>query len=87
MLICGVYGLEKSNSGILIYSPKPINGVPLTELRNICWRKAIYNFTWEGKGSQLAHVFVDGKKISSDSEHILLTMDKGIHEVKIVLKN
>ena len=87
MLICGVYGIEKSNNGILISSPKPINGVPLTELLNICWRKAIYNFHWEGQGSQLSHVFVDGKEINSGLENILLTRETGIHNVKIVLRN
>ena len=34
ILICGVYGLQKSKDGIKISTPEKIIGVPLTELNN-----------------------------------------------------
>ena len=85
MLVCGIYGIEKSSAGIRISSPKPINGTPLTELLNISWRNAIYNFHWEGKGSRLAHVFVDGKEIKAGTDPIILTQETGNHDVKVIL--
>jgi len=86
MLVCGVYGIEKSSTGIHISPPKPINGIPLTELLNICWRKAVYNFYWEGKGSHISMVLLDGNEIKPESDIFILKQKTSIHIVKIKLE-
>ena len=85
MLICGVYGLEKSKDGIRIVTPDKIRGVPLTELDNFRWREAVYNFKWIGNGKYIEEVTVDGNKIKSKSGVYWLTNKRGSHEVEIKL--
>ncbi|MCD4709690.1 MAG: hypothetical protein K8R52_02515 [Bacteroidales bacterium] len=87
MLICGVYGLEKSREGISISAPNQLDNVPLTELQNFCWRDAVYNFQWKGEGSQIRNIAVDGKEIKPESGVYILSADSGVHEVDIILGN
>jgi hypothetical protein len=85
MLICGIYGLEKSKDGITISAPEKIDGTPLTELKNFRWRKALYDFKWTGKGKNIKSVTIDGNEISSDRGIYILTDEMGIHKIKIEL--
>jgi len=85
MLVCGIYGLEKTKDGIVISEPSPIKDVPLTELSDIRWRNAVYNLHWIGQGTQIAQVIMDGKKIKAKSGKVTLTSKTGTHEVKIML--
>ncbi len=85
MLICGVYGLEKSKDGIKISAPEKIDGVPLTELKNFRWRKAIYNFKWIGEGKNIKSVTMDGNEIASKQGVYSLTDKIGSHKVEIEL--
>jgi hypothetical protein len=85
MLVCGIYGLEKSKDGILITAPGKIDDVPLTELREVCWRNAVYNFKWNGVGKQIVSVMVDGKSIRSPDGAFKLNDKWGTHEVNVNL--
>ena len=85
MLVCGVYGLEKNQHGIRISSPQQIGNIPVTELTNFCWRKAVYQFHWKGKGSQISKVTVDGRKLKPEAGHYTLTASSGVHDVEIIL--
>ncbi|MHB8338297.1 MAG: hypothetical protein ACYC49_09260 [Ignavibacteriaceae bacterium] len=85
MLICGIYGLEKSKDGITISAPEKIDGIPLTEPKNFRWCKAIYNFKWIGKGKHIKDVIIDGNRITSELDVYKLTGKDGSHEVKIEL--
>ena len=85
MLICGVYGLEKSKDGIKIVSPEKIDGTPLTMLQNFRWRKAIYNFKWIGEGKSIKSVTMDGNEIASKQGVYSLTDKIGSHKVEIEL--
>jgi hypothetical protein len=86
MLICGIYGIEKQKEGITISNPHGINQVPLTELLNFCWREAVYNFHWTGKGKNIRKVICDGEELK-ESDKWFLNSDKGIHEIEIILEN
>lgn len=85
MLICGVYGIEKSQNGISISPPESIEGNPLTELLNLHWRRAVYDFKWNGMGNHIKTVTVDGKKVAAKSGIYMLTSEVGNHEVAISL--
>ncbi len=85
MLICGVYGVEKSKDGISLTAPNEIDGTPLTELKNFCWRKAVYNFKWIGKGKNIKSITLDGNKITSTSGVYKLNKSHGSHKIEIVL--
>jgi hypothetical protein len=85
MLISGIYGIEKNKDCVLISSPVKMDTMPLTELKNFCWRKAVYNFKWVGKGKSIKNVFVDGKEISGKSGTYVLTNEIGKHNVEINL--
>ncbi|MGD8777355.1 MAG: hypothetical protein PVH88_00150 [Ignavibacteria bacterium] len=86
MLVCGIYGLEKSKDGILITSPAKIEGVPLTELNNFKWRDAVYNFSWQGDGSNIKKVTVNGKEIKSAEDGLYKLVDrKGNYNVEVFL--
>ncbi len=85
MLVCGIYGLEKSKDGILVTAPGKIDDVPLTELREVCWRNAVYNFKWSGAGKQITSVMVDGKSMRSSDETFKLNDKWGTHEVNVNL--
>jgi hypothetical protein len=85
MLICGIYGLEKSKDGILITAPEKIDGVPLTELKNVRWRGAVYNFEWRGNGNKLNRVMLDDKSIRKHRGAFNLNDNTGIHEVVVEL--
>jgi hypothetical protein len=85
MLVCGIYGLEKSKDGISVSPPSPIGNLPFTELKNLCWRDAVYNFSWTGKGRNIKKVIADGVEIKMISGKWLLVSDKGMHEVEVIL--
>jgi hypothetical protein len=85
MLICGIYGIEKNKEGIRISSPNPIENIPVTELLNVCWKKAVYNFRWEGKGNRIAYVLLDGRKVKSDHNTFVIDKNTGVHNVKITM--
>jgi hypothetical protein len=87
LLVCGIYGIEKTSEGVHISPPNPINGIPLKELLNVIWKNAAYNFHWEGPGNRIAQVMLDGKVVSPTAEYYLLSREAGIHEVKISMKN
>ncbi|NMB71934.1 MAG: hypothetical protein GYA22_07285, partial [Bacteroidales bacterium] len=86
MLVCGIYGIEKSREGILVSAPDPIPGVPFTELLHVCWRNAVYNFHWEGKGSRIVQVLTDGHRAEPVAGKFLLDQQSGEHEVKVLLE-
>jgi hypothetical protein len=83
MLVCGIFGIDKSKEGIRISAPNPVAGLPVTELLNVCWKDAIYNFRWEGKGNKIKQVQVDGKEIKGEAGKYLLTGRSGRHEVRV----
>lgn len=86
MLVCGVYGLEKTKDGIVITAPDKIADVPLTELRDFRWRQAVYDFQWSGVGKNIESVTVDGKKsILPTGRIFILTKKTGTHAVDIGL--
>ena len=87
-LIVGVCGLEKSQFGISIVAPKQLINSPINQLENMCWRNAIYNFEWKGKGEKIKKVSVDGKVIKAEADgNYLLKDSEGNHDVIIVLEN
>jgi len=86
MLVCGVYGLEKSRDGISISVPQKIDNVPLTEMLNFCWRDAVYNFHWKGEGSKISKVLINGDAVKPESGKYKLTAASGEHEVLIILE-
>jgi len=86
-LICGIYGLEKSKDGILITAPEKMDGVPLTELRNLRWREAVYNFEWRGDGKKIKRVMLDDKRIRKRHGIFNLNDETGIHEVIVELES
>ncbi len=86
MLVCGVYGLEKSRDGISISAPQKIDNVPLTEMLNFCWRDAVYNFHWKGEGSKISKVLINGDEVKPESGKYKLTATSGEHEVLIILE-
>jgi hypothetical protein len=85
MLICGIYGLEKSQAGITISPPSPITSLPLTELKNICWRDAVYHFTWTGEGTCIQKILCDGTEIATAQDKALLDYNQGVHQVEVIL--
>ena len=87
MLICGIYGIEKEKEGVLISNPHKIDNVPLTELLNFCWREAVYNFHWTGRGKHIKKIMCDANEVKSTSDKWLLISDKGVHDVEIMLDN
>jgi len=86
MLICGVYGLEKSRDGITISAPQKIDNIPLTELHNVCWRNALYNFRWKDEGTKISKVLINGNDVKPESGKYKLTATSGEHEVLIILE-
>lgn len=87
-LINGVYGVTKDAQGIHVTAPDKIKDLPLTELRNVTWRDATYDFSWKGTGSQIKRLSVDGKQIevrTPDAVSYLLDEPEGRHEVVIEL--
>jgi hypothetical protein len=87
MLVCGFYGLEKSSHGIIISDPDKIENLPLTELKNFCWRQAVYNFHWKGAGKRIQKVTCDGIDLHQTQGEWLLNSMKGTHEVEVALGN
>jgi hypothetical protein len=85
MLICGIYGLEKSKDGITISAPEKIDGVPLTELKNFHFKDAIYDFSWIGTGKHISNINVDGQSIKNETGNFMLTYNSGMHKVEIQL--
>jgi hypothetical protein len=87
MLVCGFYGLEKSKDGILISNPGKVGNQPLTELKNFCWRQAVYNFKWKGEGKKIQKIKFDGIDLKPVNGEWLLDSMKGTHQVEVVLGN
>ena len=85
MLICGVFGIEKSKDGISVIAPDPIAGRPVKELKDVCWRDALYSFTWHGEGTRIGRVTLDGELVTDVRGHYLLRSVSGTHKVNIVL--
>jgi hypothetical protein len=85
MLVCGIYGLEKSNDGITISAPEKIEGVPLTELKNFYLKKAVYDFTWTGNGKNIKSISVDGQNLKQENGGYTLKYNSGKHKVIIQL--
>jgi hypothetical protein len=85
MLIAGIYGIEKDKEGITLSDPDPLASVPLTELRNVRWRDAVYDFSWEGKGTKIRELKLDGKVLHSNSGTFSLHKSKGHHIVTVSL--
>jgi hypothetical protein len=85
LLICGIFRLEKSQDGITIVAPDPIAAVPLTELTNVRWRQATFNFKWSGTGEHIKGVTVDGEEVTSDSGVYRVAERIGTHRVTITL--
>jgi len=85
-LIVGICGLEKSQYGIKITVPKQLINSPINQLENMCWRDAVYNFEWKGKGEKIKNVTVDGKIINPEADGNYLLKDSyGNHKVIISL--
>lgn len=83
-LISGIYGIEKSAKGIIVTAPVKMADFPLTELNNVCWRDAVYDFKWQGNGSRISEVTVDGKpRHLTNSGMFMLTDKDGKHQVVI----
>jgi hypothetical protein len=87
MLVCGFYGLEKSNKGIVISNPGRVENLPLTELQNFCWRQAVYNFRWKGEGKKIQKIKCDGTDLRPTNGEWLLDSKNGNHQVEVVLGN
>jgi hypothetical protein len=87
MLVCGFYGLEKSKDGIVISNPGKVENLPLTELKNFCWRQAVYNFQWKGEGKMIQKIVFDGTDLKQSKGQWLLDSMKGTHQVEVVLGN
>ena len=85
MLICGICGIRKDREGIHISGPHPLQSLPLSELDNVKWQKATYDFTWEGDGEDIREVLLDGKPVPRSGETWLLDASKGNHRVTIKL--
>jgi len=88
-LVCGIYGLEKSKDGIEIKAPIKMDSVPLTELKNFCWQDAVYDFNWQGQGSKIKKVLLNGKAIAPEKVSVgagfRLKEKTGTHQVLIEL--
>jgi hypothetical protein len=85
MLVCGFYGLEKSKDGIVISNPDRVENLPLTELKNFCWRQAVYNFQWNGEGRKIKKIICDGTDLKLTNGEWLLDFRNGTHRVEVVL--
>ena len=86
MLISGVYGIQKDRKGVSITNPNPLNSQPLTALQHVCWRDAVYDFSWQGTGNQIAKVSMDGRILKSEKGKFLLDAERGHHKVVIELE-
>jgi len=86
MLISGVYGIQKDRKGISLTNPNPLDSEPLTELHHVCWRDAVYDFSWQGAGSQIVKVSVNGKILKSANGKFILDAPHGHHAVVIELE-
>ena len=86
MLVSGIYGIEKTHDGISITPPAPIDGTPLTEMRNVRWRNATCNFRWRGAGTSIESVRLNGKRVHPQGEHWALRNLSGEQVVDVVLK-
>lgn len=87
-LICGIYGLEKSQAGIQVNAPAKMDGFPLTELKDVRWEEAVYDFSWKGQGSRIGEVLLDGKPCRSNlsAGSYVLHEPTGSHKVTVKLQ-
>jgi hypothetical protein len=85
-LVSGVYGIEKQAEAIHVTSPTRMTGFRLTQLRNVHWRDAEYDFRWEGTGSRISELMLDSVRQSPTiSGEYLLSSKTGRHIVTITL--
>lgn len=85
LLLDGIYGIGKDKDGIMVTAPEKIEGVPLTALQHVCWREAVYDFTWSGEGKHIQYLSLDGKKISPRKDIYRLQQATGHHQIEIRL--
>jgi len=85
MLVCGIYGLEKNKDGIQLSNPGKISTMPLTSLRNFRWKDAVYDFRWEGSGTRIRKVMIDGRRLKPYHGMYMLKKDSGQHSVVVQL--
>jgi len=89
-LITAIYGIEKHRGGITITPPVKMDSASLTELNNVHWRDAVYDFKWQKTGKKIRTVTLDGKLISADKTHdpnrYLVTAKTGKHKVVVELE-
>lgn len=86
-LINGIYGIEKTYADIRVSAPKPVPEFAFKELRSVPWRNAIYDFEWQGRGTQIASVRLDGRVLKpSDSGDYVIADNSGRHTVLITLE-
>lgn len=85
-LVSGVYGIEKTAQGVGVVAPTEMHGFALSELRNVRWNDAIYDFQWIGNGSKITKLAVDSEvQKHSGNDAYLLTEKSGRHSVSITL--
>lgn len=58
-LISGVYGIEKTAQCIGVVAPTQMQGFLLTELKNVRWSDAVYDFMWAGVGTKIVKLTLD----------------------------
>ncbi len=85
MLICGVFGIEKSKDGITLTAPEPVAGIPVKEIKDIFWRDAVYSFRWHGDGETISRVLVDGVSVTRSFDSYMIKGTTGTHQVNIFL--
>ncbi len=84
-LVCGVYGLEKFSAGIRVGAPGKMLDAPRSCLNGMQWRDAVYDFRWEGKGTRVQRVRLDGRTVRPGDTGIVLNKPRGYHRVVIEL--
>lgn len=87
LILCGIYGIEKDRNGIAVSDPNPLDGVPLSELKNVRWRDASYHMEWKGSGTLISKITLNGRPLKKEAGIYLLEKEKGSHEVEITLSN
>jgi hypothetical protein len=88
-LISGVYGIEKTAQGIGVVAPTQMQGFPLTELKNVRWNNAVYDFQWVGSGTKISKLTLDSAtqqslRVSGADTYQLLEKS-GRHSVVVTL--
>ena len=85
-LISGIYGIEKTDTAIVLSNPTMIDGHKITRLDNLQWKDAVYSIKWTGSGSRIASVVIDNTPIKPTGKNYRLSRKSGSHQVTITLK-